>query len=311
GDGSHEEQVTPGSAGGGHALDDEEASNGSGGTYYSYQADDGQHIYMHPLHMRILAHDRGGYAEMPDSIEVNVRYSVESVITEEVRRRFRFLDHLSLRCEVVIIEPELRGVVSRASTDKFRHQLTHHDKQHAARARSVAIDEARSEMLAAAAAAAAQAADAAANGGLISFGAPAAASPAAGGDGAGPDIGNFPALGETTPSADGRPGSGHDSRPAPRRAEPMWPRQPAGGLGTGPLRGEVWAAFERAADNVHGGSYGSDHDDDRYDDPEDFSIPAKDPAAPTVAPQGSGKKKRGANKGLKLVLSGASARRSR
>ncbi|KAJ2766661.1 hypothetical protein IWQ56_003633 [Coemansia nantahalensis] len=298
----------PGSSGAsGHAADEEETDSDSDDVYYIYQADDGQHIYMHPLHMRILAHDRGGYAALPDSIEIKPRYAVESVITDEVRRRFRFLDHLPLRCEITVVEPELRGVVARASSDKFRTQLAHHDRQHAARARSAAADEARAEMVAAAAAAAATAAAIQA---AEACGSPAyCALPAASLAADRPDISGFPALGEPA-----SPASGNSSRAADRRNGPAWPRQPSGAPGGGgTVHGDIWARFERAADSANGGGsgYGSDHDADRGDDPEDCSIPVKNPTAPAVAPQGSDKKKRGANKGPKLMLSGASTRRSR
>ncbi|KAJ2851673.1 hypothetical protein J3B02_003540, partial [Coemansia erecta] len=120
---------------------------------YFYQADDGQHIYMHPLYMRVLAHGYGSYVSLPDSLQIKLRHSVESTITDEVRHQFRFLDHLSLRCDVVFVEPELKGLVSRKSIEKFKRQISQRDKQHAARARHIAMDEARSAMLAAAASA--------------------------------------------------------------------------------------------------------------------------------------------------------------
>ncbi|KAJ1727847.1 hypothetical protein LPJ61_004358, partial [Coemansia biformis] len=311
-DGRHEMPAVAPSSKPAHGPEGEdEETDDDDDLYYFYQADDGQHIYMHPLHMRILAHDRGGYAKMPDSVELRARYSVESVITEEVRRRFRFLDHLSLRCEVVIVEPEIRGLVSRASADKFRHQLAQHDKQHAARARTAALDEARSE-LRAAATAAIQAAEAARLSDTLSYGALAASSPATERDGSEPDASNFPALGEGAPAAEGCAASGHGVL-SPRNSGPLWPRQPLPGRhGNSSAHGELWEQFERAAaigganGTGNGADNGSEHDEDGYDDPEDFTVSAKD-----FAQQDGKKKKRGGGKGLKLVLSGASARRSR
>ncbi|KAJ2589785.1 hypothetical protein EV177_009176, partial [Coemansia sp. RSA 1804] len=99
---------------------------------YFYQADDGQHIYMHPLSIRVLSHEHSGYADMPDVLEVKIRHSMESTITDEVRQQFKMLNHLPLRCDVLFVEPELKDLVSRKSIDKFRPQLAHRDKHHAA-----------------------------------------------------------------------------------------------------------------------------------------------------------------------------------
>ncbi|KAJ2655789.1 hypothetical protein GGH99_007164, partial [Coemansia sp. RSA 1285] len=76
-----------------------------------------------------------GYADMPDVLEVKIRHSMESTITDEVRQQFKMLNHLPLRCDVLFVEPELKDLVSRKSIDKFRPQLAHRDKHHAARAR--------------------------------------------------------------------------------------------------------------------------------------------------------------------------------
>ncbi|KAJ2402633.1 hypothetical protein GGF41_007536, partial [Coemansia sp. RSA 2531] len=104
--------------------------------YYFYQADDGQHIYLHPLDIRILAQEHGGFDKLPDTVSIEVKHAVESTITDEVRKRFRFLQHLSLRCDVVFIESDLKGLVSVKNMDSYRTQLQQREKQHAARARA-------------------------------------------------------------------------------------------------------------------------------------------------------------------------------
>ncbi|KAJ2497403.1 hypothetical protein GGH96_005117 [Coemansia sp. RSA 1972] len=254
--------------------------------FYFYQADDGQHIYMHPLHMRVLAHNFGGYANVPETLEIKLKRSVESMITDEVRQRFRFLDYLSLRCELVIVEPELKPLVSHETFEKFRQQLVHHDKQHIAREQSAAREEARAQT-------------AHSTGYESAHGYDVVADP----DPIGADV-SFPALdGPSTATTNG---------PKPvqvRNANDLWPRNPvSNGLSNGAFD-TLWDEFEQAAS--HSRSPRSSYDfelDSEYNghDLEDFSIPMKPrDLVPTA------KSKKGKNKGVKLVLSGSSARRSR
>ncbi|KAJ2785976.1 hypothetical protein H4R18_000191 [Coemansia javaensis] len=273
---------------------------------YFYQADDGQHVYMHPLHVRILAHDRGGYAELPDAVELRVRHAVESVVTDEVRRRMRFLGHLSLRCEVVIVEPELKHAVSRETLDAFRPQLAHHDRQHAARARAAALDEARAEAMAAAAQAAAAQAAADADAEMLAYSSAAAS-------GAEAAASDFPALGDAAPPTPS-PGSARAQPPrttiTTAAAGALWPRHPppqANGAYSG-----LWDEFERAAaattTAAPADEYDApDHYEDQYDDLDDIAVATKD--APTHS--AGGRKRHGRKKEVKLVLAGSNMRRSR
>ncbi|KAJ2808472.1 hypothetical protein H4R20_000882 [Coemansia guatemalensis] len=291
--------------------------------FYFYQADDGQHIYIHPLHMRIMAHDRGNYAVMPDTLDIKLKYSIDSVVTDEVRRRFRFLDHLPLRCEVIIIEPDVSALVSHKSLDKFRQQLSHHDKQHAARARSIALEEARSDI---AAAAAQNAMD-------ISYGDFSESLHWSGTvndddnedsrwGAIESDAGNFPALGDNTPAeASAPPESGTNGRSnvlSPPKPESLWPRQPLPSeFSNNSAHSGLWDEFEKAA-AMHGSHHkANDHDmgdashyeEGHSNDPFDFSIPTKDSKPQSGKSKRS--KQRNGKKGIKLVLSGASTRRSR
>ncbi|KAJ2076710.1 hypothetical protein H4R24_005545 [Coemansia sp. RSA 988] len=290
--------------------------------FYFYQADDGQHIYIHPLHMRIIAHDRGNYAEMPDTLDIKLKYSVESVVTDEVRRRFRFLDHLSLRCEVVIIEPDVCALVSHKSLDKFRQQLSHHDKQHAARARSIALDEARSEI---AAAAAQNSADMSYGNFYENLNWSGTMRDDDGGHELGAiesDVGNFPALGDTMLAEASAPpefgSNGRSNALSPPKPDALWPRQPLPSeLANISARNGLWDDFERAA-AMHGSHHkANDHDvgdaghnEGHNNDPFDFSIPTMDAKPQSGKSRRSSKQRKGKN-GLKLVLSGTSARRSR
>ncbi|KAJ1966036.1 hypothetical protein GGI12_000354 [Dipsacomyces acuminosporus] len=293
--------------------------------YHIYQADDGQHIYMHPLHMRVLSHEYGGYASLPDQLEIKLRHLVESTITDEVRHRFRFIDHLSLRCDVVFVEPELKGLVSSKSLQHFQSQLSHREKQHAARAKYAALDEARSEAMAAAAAAAA-AAESASNGGIRyrnewtrngqdRYG---EFLPTAAYSGVKPDESNFPALeGSSTPQSGTGSALAEDGHGpgTPARSEQsqksLWPRQPLPQSAAGEMYDSVWSEFERSA---AAGRYDDEHEVDYCDDDDEYyyHIHAKqglDAKPSQVKIQSSRPKK---EKGrVKLALTGTSARRRR
>ncbi|KAJ2613775.1 hypothetical protein EV177_002384 [Coemansia sp. RSA 1804] len=260
---------------------------------YFYQADDGQHIYMHPLSIRVLSYEHGGYTDMPDVLEVNIRHSMESTITDEVRQQFKMLNHLPLRCDVLFVEPELKDLVSRKSIDKFRPQLAHRDKHHAARARQSALDDARSEFLAAAAA---QAMEFSEYGAAISENVQSA-----------PDESSFPTLNETSLET-GQPAPKKQHQQQQQRKS-LWPRDPLPSSSPYPnttLYNDIWEEFERAADATRYKSNNHDDEGDHFDhdDPEDFVI------SPRLT-DGHSTAKKNRKKKVKLVLSGASAHRRR
>ncbi len=50
--------------------------------YYYYQSEDGQHIYLHPLDIRVLKQEFGSYDHFPNEITVRVVGVDESTMTE-------------------------------------------------------------------------------------------------------------------------------------------------------------------------------------------------------------------------------------
>ncbi|XP_072271601.1 E3 ubiquitin-protein ligase RNF10 [Pyxicephalus adspersus] len=72
--------------------------------YYFYQAVDGQHIYLHPVNVRCLVHEYGSLEQCPETITATVAEIDGFTVTEEVRRRHRYLCHLPLTCEFSICE---------------------------------------------------------------------------------------------------------------------------------------------------------------------------------------------------------------
>ncbi|KAJ2843482.1 hypothetical protein IWW36_005550 [Coemansia brasiliensis] len=273
---------------------------------YFYQADDGQHIYMHPLHMRILAQEWGSYAKLPNTLEIKLRRSVESMITDEVRKQSRFLDHLSLRCELVIVEPELKSIVSSKTLEKFRSQLSHHEKHHAARERSIALEEARTRMKYTAMKEARQGYE-----GIYSYNDAISQAPDSTNE---PDASSFPALGED--KTDGHLNGTATDQEYNSKRDSLWPREPLpnGAGGIEPYNA-VWEEFEKAIGSSRSprSSYEYESGGEQYGhDIDDFSVQPKSPATPKADSNvSSSKNKRTKKKGIKLVLSGSSARRSR
>ncbi|NP_001089838.1 RING finger protein 10 [Xenopus laevis] len=72
--------------------------------YYFYQAVDGQHVYLHPVNVRCLVHEYGSLERCPEKITATVVEMDGFTMTEEVRRRHRYLCHLPLTCEFSICE---------------------------------------------------------------------------------------------------------------------------------------------------------------------------------------------------------------
>ncbi|KAM8961449.1 E3 ubiquitin-protein ligase RNF10 isoform 2-T2 [Pelodytes ibericus] len=75
--------------------------------YYFYQAEDGQHVFLHPVNVRCLVHEYGSLECCPEKITATVVEIDGFTMTEEVRRRHRYMCHLPLTCEFSICEMAL------------------------------------------------------------------------------------------------------------------------------------------------------------------------------------------------------------
>ncbi|KAL7983157.1 hypothetical protein Chor_000019 [Crotalus horridus] len=79
-------------------------------SYYFYQAEDGQCLYLHPVNVRCLVHEYGSLEKSPEKITATV----------DVRQRHRYLCHLPLTCEFSICELALKSpVVSKETLQMF------------------------------------------------------------------------------------------------------------------------------------------------------------------------------------------------
>ncbi|XP_060926922.1 RING finger protein 10 [Limanda limanda] len=100
------------------------ASMVHGPYYYFYQADDCQQMFLHPVNVRCLLREYGSLEASPDSITATVVEIVGHTVTEEIRRRHRYLAHLPLTCEFSICELALQSpVLSKETLDTFADDL--------------------------------------------------------------------------------------------------------------------------------------------------------------------------------------------
>lgn len=92
--------------------------------YYFYQSDDCQQMFLHPVNVRCLLREYGSLEASPDTITAKVVEIVGHTVTEDIRRRHRYLAHLPLTCEFSICELALEPpVISKETLDSFADDL--------------------------------------------------------------------------------------------------------------------------------------------------------------------------------------------
>ncbi|XP_033747889.1 RING finger protein 10-like [Pecten maximus] len=87
--------------------------------FYFYQAEDGQHIYMHALNARCLVKEYGALQHCPDTITATIVEMENIFMTEDLRKRLRYLGHLPLTCEFQVAELAIKPPVLSKDTLKF------------------------------------------------------------------------------------------------------------------------------------------------------------------------------------------------
>ncbi|KDR09385.1 RING finger protein 10 [Zootermopsis nevadensis] len=92
--------------------------------FYFYQAEDGQHIYLHALNVRMLQHYYGSLEHCPPTLTGCIIEKESGSMTEELRRRLRYLQHLPITCQFEVAEIQLKPpIVSKETIDHFQDQL--------------------------------------------------------------------------------------------------------------------------------------------------------------------------------------------
>ncbi|XP_048856291.1 RING finger protein 10 isoform X1 [Brienomyrus brachyistius] len=119
----------------------------NGPCYYFYQAEDGQQLFLHPVNVRCLMREYGSLEASPQSITATVVEIDGHTVTEEVRRRHRYLSHLPLTCEFSICELALQPpILSKETLDIFADELEKRRRMRQKKAREEKRRERRIEM---------------------------------------------------------------------------------------------------------------------------------------------------------------------
>ncbi len=74
---------------------------------YFYQSSDGQRIYLNALNARMLMSEYSSFTNCPFNITARILASESFFMSEDNRKRFRYLSHLPLHSEFRIVEVEL------------------------------------------------------------------------------------------------------------------------------------------------------------------------------------------------------------
>ncbi|TRY55480.1 hypothetical protein DNTS_027870 [Danionella cerebrum] len=115
--------------------------------YYFYQAEDGQQMFLHPVNVRCLLREYGSLENSPQTITANVVEIDGQTVSEEIRRRQRYLCHLPLTCEFSLCELDLQPpILSKETLDSFADELEKRKRLRQKKARDEKRREKRIEM---------------------------------------------------------------------------------------------------------------------------------------------------------------------
>ncbi|BEJ16993.1 hypothetical protein CspHIS471_0603940 [Cutaneotrichosporon sp. HIS471] len=97
-----------------------------------YQSSLGAHVYLSALDMRILLTHFVSYDNLPPTLSFSTTGYDSGTVTEELRKRTKYLSHLPVGTEVVFVEANLVGIVPADVLAKFEQPLkTRRDKRRA------------------------------------------------------------------------------------------------------------------------------------------------------------------------------------
>ncbi|GFY48844.1 RING finger protein 10 [Trichonephila inaurata madagascariensis] len=121
------------------------ASNDSDskGVWFFYQAEDGQHIYLHNVNGRMLLKEYGSLEFAPPILTAKIVEIERVTMVEVLRKRMRYLQHLPLTCEFQLVELDFSHLVSELTVQQFESEIRKRKTQRIKKAR----DERRREKL--------------------------------------------------------------------------------------------------------------------------------------------------------------------
>lgn len=116
------------------------ASTTNDNYFYFYQSSDGQHLYLHSINVRMLQVMYGSLEHAPKSISGRILQKESCSMTEELRKRLKYLQHLPVTCQFDVVEIDLESkqpssIISDEVRTKFREELAQRQKNRQRRAR--------------------------------------------------------------------------------------------------------------------------------------------------------------------------------
>lgn len=90
-----------------------------------YQGDDGRLIFLQPFFTRFLLHEHGGeWSSLPHYLpEVRIERVQQLSVSDDLRRRHKFLSHLPLGTQICFVEPDLRAQLSKETKEHFAEEF--------------------------------------------------------------------------------------------------------------------------------------------------------------------------------------------
>eukprot|EP00299_Pterocystis_sp_00344_P011069 c5108_g1_i3.p1 GENE.c5108_g1_i3~~c5108_g1_i3.p1 ORF type:complete len:506 (+),score=106.50 c5108_g1_i3:200-1717(+) len=90
---------------------------------YFYQSECGRSVFLHPINFRCLLSQYSSPTSMPTTITATVLECESATITNEIRKRHKFLAHLPLNSEFILCEVDLSAILDAETQEKFRTEL--------------------------------------------------------------------------------------------------------------------------------------------------------------------------------------------
>lgn len=104
--------------------------------FYFYQSNDGQNLYLHSINVRMLQAMYGSLDAAPKTITGRIVQKEVCSMSEDLRRRLKYLQHLPVSCHFEVVEIQFdRLIVSAEILSKFKDELLMRQKTRERRAR--------------------------------------------------------------------------------------------------------------------------------------------------------------------------------
>lgn len=110
--------------------------------YHFYQSMDGQPLFLHSMNTRMLQAMYGGLDKSPPKITGKIVHKDSSSMSEDLRKRLKYLQHLPICTQFEVVEVEFQqGIIAPEVLAQFKDEVSHRRKDRQKRARAERIRE--------------------------------------------------------------------------------------------------------------------------------------------------------------------------